>query len=144
MEFPANFKEHHPEIFGYAVKESAETLALLEKELVVVLPTPVRLFWLTCGSGLSNAAPSARMSIEATGRFRGAVQLPTKYLVLDERGDAGAVLLDTQSAAGEVLWVSTYALEKVGRPELAAAEYDSYASFFQWVSYCVQEARGAL
>ena len=144
MERLRAMKEAEPEIFAAAIKELPETLVSLEARLGVSLPEPVRWFWLECGSGLSSAAPSAAMSIEATERFRRAAGLPAQFLVLDERGDAGAVLLDTASEAGAVRWVDTHAAHRLATGELARHEYDQYSAFSDWVAYCVGEARDAL
>ncbi|MFC5435986.1 hypothetical protein ACFPME_05415 [Rhodanobacter umsongensis] len=70
--------------------------------------------------------------------------LPHTLVVLEDGSDAGAVLLDTASAVGSVLWVDSHALEKVGREELGRSEHDVYLEFSDWVAYCVEEAQDAL
>jgi hypothetical protein len=69
--------------------------------------------------------------------------LPQRFVVLEDRGDAGAVLLDTTSEPGLVLWVDSHAVEKVAQGSLNRWESEYFKEFGDWVEYCVQEARDA-
>jgi hypothetical protein len=127
-------------LFSGAARTDEAVLRQLETSLGVLVQLDVRLFWLSYGSGLSGAAPSARSSITDTLRFRSAAFLPNQYVVLDDRGDAGAVLLDTVTPDGAVLWVDSHAIGKVASGELLPAEHDYFPTFAAWVSFCIEQA----
>jgi hypothetical protein len=135
--------EASPSLFYSAVCENEGTLRQLEETLGVSLPPDVRWFWSFCGSGVSGAAPSAKSSIADTMRFRSAVDLPSKYVVLDDRNDAGAVLLDTASPNGSVIWVDSHAVNKVALGGLSPTEHDHFPTFAAWVGFCIEQASDA-
>jgi hypothetical protein len=127
-------------LFAGAVRESEQTIRSLEQQLGVVLPPDVIWFWQSCGSGLTGAAPSARVAVADTLRYRNAVSLPPQYVVLDDRNDAGTVLLDTSTNTGAVIWVDTHAIASISQGRLQPKEHDCFPSFESWVRYCVTEA----
>jgi len=135
--------EAKPSLFSGAVRTDETVLRQLETSLGVLLPSDVRWFWLSCGSGLSGAAPSASSSIADTLRFRSAAFLPGQYVVLDDRNDAGAVLLDTGTPGGAVLWVDSHAIGNVASGEVSPAEWDYFPTFAAWVSFCIEQASDA-
>lgn len=143
MERLRELRDAHPELFGSAVRELPAAVDALEQVAGIRLPASVRWFWLECGSGLSGAAPSVAMAAEATQRYRTAVALPETFVVLDDRGDAGTVFLNTASPSGSVLWVDSHAVAKVAEATLSANEFDQFEEFSDWVAYCVEEARDA-
>ena len=130
-----------PEFFSGDLKESDESLRDVEGVLEVKLPNDLKWLMKTCGYGDCCPIPNIQECIPNTKRFREAVSLPRQYVVLDDRNDAGAVLLDTESRAGTVLWVDTHALYKLngGHPE--PSEINEYTDFVSWVSYCLEEAK---
>lgn len=128
----------HPDIFREAARESEETLENLEASLGVRLPDDVRWFWRHCGSGLSGAAPSAETSISDTARYREAVGLPGKYIVLEDRNDAGSVFLDT--ASGAVAWVDPHAISAFADGTARTSEYDTFPTFAPWVEDCIEQS----
>ncbi|MBS1162048.1 MAG: cell-wall [Proteobacteria bacterium] len=117
--------------------ETEATLQSVESRLRVTLPRDVKWFLQSCGYGPANAIPNIVSSVSTTERFRCAVGLPEQYVVLDDRNDAGAVLLDTASPNGSVLWVDTHALPKVGKSPFSPSEADQFGSFASWVAYCI-------
>ena len=135
--------ENSPSRFADSVRESEGTLLELEAALNVSLPLDVRWFWQFCGSGDTDAAPNARCSISDTIRFRSAVSLPSNYVVLDDRNDGGTVFLDTDSAAGEVIWVDYHAVEKIGLGKMLPTEHDLFPTFADWVGFCIEQASDA-
>ena len=135
--------EESSPLFSGSVREDEATLLQLEGELGVALPSDVRWFWLSCGSGFTDAAPSARASISDTLRYRLAVNLPLNYVVLDDRHDAGTVLLDTHSPNGAVIWVDSHAVEKIGLGSLLPTEHDLYPTFTDWVGFCIEQVGDA-
>ncbi len=131
------FEKHRSLLQGTRVETEAN-LQSVESRLRITFPGEVRWFLLSCGYGPANAVPNIASSVSATERFRSAVGLPEQFVVLDDRNDAGAVLLDTTSPNGAVLWVDTHALPKVGKSPLSPSEADQFASFASWVAYCVE------
>jgi hypothetical protein len=134
----AELLENHRSLLQGTRVETEASLRSVESRLRITLPSDVRWFLLSCGYGPANAVPNIVSSVSATERFRSAVGLPEQYVVLDDRNDAGAVLLDTTSPNGPVLWVDTYALSKVGKSSLSPSEADQFGSFASWVGYCVE------
>lgn len=134
----AELLEKHRSLLQGTRMETEASLRSVESRLRIKLPGDVRWFLLSCGYGPANAVPNIVSSVCATERFRSAVGLPEQYVVLDDRNDAGAVLLDTTSPNGSVLWVDTHALSKVGKSALSPSEADKFASFVSWVEYCVE------
>ena len=132
--------EKHSSLLQGTRVETEASLRGVESRLRITLPSDVRWFLLSCGYGPANAVPNIVSSVSATERFRSAVGLPEQFVVLDDRNDAGAVLLDTKSPSGSVLWVDTHALPKVGRSALSPNEADQFASFAIWVGFCVESA----
>lgn len=135
--------EKSPSLFSGAVREDEATLLKLESSLGVSLPPDIRWFWLSCGSGSTDAAPNARSSISDTLRYRSAVALPPNYVVLDDRNDAGTVLLDTLSPNGAVIWGDSHAVEKVGLGSLQPTERYLFPTFANWVGFCIEQADNA-
>jgi hypothetical protein len=134
----AELLEMHRSLLQGTRMETEASLRSVESRLRITLPGDVRWFLLSCGYGPANAVPNIVSSVSATERFRSAVSLPEQFVVLDDRNDAGAVLLDTTSPDGEVLWVDTHALPKVGKSTLSPSEADKFASFASWVGHCVE------
>ena len=134
----AELLEKHRSFLQGVRMETEAGLRSVESRLRIKLPSDVRWYLLSCGYGPANAIPNIVSSVSATERFRSAVGLPEQYVVLDDRNDAGAVLLDTTSPKGSVLWVDTHALPKVGKSALSPSEADQFASFASWVGYCVE------
>ena len=130
----------HASLLYGAKRESEESLEKVEAELGVLLPPEVRWLLLECGYGPVHAVSNIRQSVGETHRFRNAVALPHQYVVLEDRDDAGAVLLDTNSSQGRVLWIDTHALHRVKTGKLTAGEADEFNTFSEWVQYCITEA----
>ena len=131
--------EAHAHLFEGVVRESEVTLDHLERELGVTLPEIVRTFWLEHGSGDLGAAPNAATSISDTLRYRKAAALPRHFVVLEDRGDAGSVFLDTSSSEAPVLWIDGHAAEKVSSGTLQSSEHDHFPTFVAWVEFCIDE-----
>lgn len=125
--------------FGHR-KESEESLAWVEAELQVSLPEEFKWFLQVCGYGECQAVSNLAASVPDTKRFREAVGMPKRYVVLDDRNDSGAVLLDAESQAGAVVWVDAHALPKIEKGALAVAEHDYFPDFASWVKFCVEDA----
>ncbi|HQS75566.1 MAG TPA: SMI1/KNR4 family protein [Gallionellaceae bacterium] len=132
------FEIFKPVLLG-TKQESDTSLQRVESSLDVTLPQDVKWFLTICGYGPTNAIPNINMSVPYTERFRSAVNLPHNYIVIDDRNDGGAVILDTNSHFGAVLWVDTHVLHKLGNEPLSATEADVFPSFVSWVMYCIED-----
>jgi hypothetical protein len=130
-------------LFSDAAREDETILRQLEESLSVPLPEDIRWFWLSCGSGDSAAAPSALSCITDTLRYRAAVSLPSRFVVLDDRNDAGTVLLDTSSLEGAVMWVDSHAIDKIALGTLSRGEHDFFPRFSDWVAFCIEQVADA-
>jgi hypothetical protein len=130
-----------PELFAGAVREEVALLRKVEADLAIILPEDAHWFLTSCGSGRSNAVPSIEDAARDTLRFRTAVGLPRRYVVLDDRGDAGVVILDTGSSAGPVFWVGTHLTENFPASLSEQADYDVFESFAAWAEFCIADAQ---
>jgi hypothetical protein len=137
----AELVSENSEIFFGAVCESIEALHELESTLAVTLPQDVCWFLVNCGSGDSGAVPNIKTSISDTLRYRAAANLPNEYLVLDERNDGGTVFLNTKSQGGAVAWVDAHAISAFSQGTIMASEMDNFASFAEWVAYCIDQVK---
>lgn len=128
----------HP-LFVNAVQEPSAAVERLKSTLGVTLPADFEWFVVSLGSGATAAFAGTRRAIEDTLRFRAAVSLPQQYVVLDDRNDAGVVLLDTRSMDGAVLWVDMHSACKLAQGPLPASEHDVYPTFEAWLRWCIEE-----
>jgi hypothetical protein len=116
--------------------ESAESIATAELRLGVSLPQTLK--WLLCEHGYSTPCGVASLidSIDTTSRYRDALGFPKRYVILDDRGDAGVVLLDE----GKVLWVGAHEIARLERAE-PVEDIDEFADYATWVVRCLEDAR---
>jgi len=121
---------------GSVPRETTARLDNVEKELSVILPVDLKDLLLRYGYG-STAVPNISTAVKDTRRFRSAVDLPDRYVVLDDMNDGGVVLLDTQSADGPVLWVDSHAVGKLRSNNLSQSEHDLFPSFVSWLERCL-------
>jgi hypothetical protein len=80
-------------------------------------------------------------SIETTIRCRRSFALPSPYVVLDDRGDAGVVVLDTGSPTGRVIWLGAHEVPKLATDASSVEDYDEFTDFPAWVSRCLRDAQ---
>lgn len=120
--------------------ETAESLAAAETALGVQLPPTLK--WLLSERGYSASCGigSIRESIKDTIRCRNAIGLPHRYVILDDLGDAGVVLLDTSSPDGRVIWVGEHTVYGLKASE-PASDIDVYPDYPSWVMDCLQIAK---
>ena len=138
MDTVVELAQKHKSLLLGVKRETEASLQQIEHSLGVTLPEDVRWFLISCGYGPANAIPNIARSVSDTERFRRAVGIPKEYVVLEDRNDSGAVLLDTNSPLGAVLWVDTHALVKVGRQALAPNECEHFPNFASWVACCIE------
>lgn len=122
--------EKYPELLRGERKESEDGLNFVERALDVRLPTDVRWLLLECGYGGVGAVANIQESIADTLRFRAAVDLNSKYVVLEDKGDAGVILLDTSTDSGSVVWTDSHS---VGLLHAGTGDWERFDSFSAWV-----------
>jgi hypothetical protein len=132
----------YPRTFAGAITETPEALERLKERLGVQLPADFVWFVTALGSGSSGAFSGISMAEESTLRFRRAIALPSQYIVLDDRNDAGAILLYTDG--GSVLWVDAHALVKIGSNTMSTSEYESFPNLESWIVDCAEEIENEL
>ena len=130
----------NPNWFDGVHPETPDSLAEAERHLGISLPPSLK--WLLSEHGYSAACgvPNLAESVDVTARCRLSVGLPGRFVVLDDRGDAGVVLLDASSPAGRVIWVGTHDLVKLAAGE-AIVDIDEFDSYADWVAWCLADAR---
>ena len=120
--------------------ESADSLDEAERLLGVPLPTSLR--WLLLEHGYSSACgvASLAMAVQETLRCRKAIGLPSQYVLLEDRGDSGVVLLDAASVSGRVVWVGAHEVRGLIAGE-AIEDADEFPDFESWVRQCLEDAK---
>jgi hypothetical protein len=120
--------------------ETERSLADAERSLGVVLPETLK--WLLSEHGYSSACgvPNLGESIELTLRCRRSIDLPACYVILEDKGDAGVVLLDTASSEGRVLWMDSAEVSGLGSGKMPE-NCDRFADFTAWVSRSLEDAK---
>jgi hypothetical protein len=118
--------------------ESAASLDMAERALGVNLPSS--LHWLLKSWGYSAACgvDSLDEAVTATLRCRSAFGLPARYVVLNDWGDAGVVVLeglpDIDPENWPVYWMGGHNLHRLAAGEPADDDYDRYDGFGSWVT----------
>lgn len=91
--------------------------------------------WLLGSHGYSDGCGVANLdeAVAQTLACRRVMSLPAHWLILNDRGDAGAVLLDM--ASGSVCWYDEHDIQTVvaGEPVPAADWFNGYA---EWAVHC--------
>lgn len=126
--------------FRGVAPETAETIAGAEQQLGVRLPPPLK--WLLTEYGYSTACGVANLSetIKTTLACRRSIGLPLRYAVLEDKGDAGIVLLDAEPEAGRVLWIGSHEIRRLAAGE-KIYDVEEYPEFTQWVVRCLEVAK---
>jgi hypothetical protein len=126
--------EKYPALLLGAVSETELTLRAVEEALSIRLPEDVRWFLVTCGYGAVNAIPNIRNALADTLRFRTALGLDLRYVVLNDMNDAGVVLLDTSCAAGPVIWMDAHLAGLLPNGKLPPESFERFEGFSDWVT----------
>jgi hypothetical protein len=115
-----------------------ESPASLERaELQLGFPLPNSMKWLLTEWGYSGPCgiPSLVDAVNNTLRCRAAIQLPRHQMILDDRGDAGVVCLDSRN--GVVVWMGAHEIERF-MAGLALSDADTFEDFSAWVISCLE------
>ena len=117
--------------------EPASALNSAERALEIRLPSSLR--WLLGSSGYSAVCgiDSLDEMVAATLRCRSALGLPGRYVILNDWGDAGVVVLDAVHGADPdgwpVYWVGAHNLHRLANDEPLDRDCDRYDGFGKWV-----------
>ncbi|MGO4154621.1 SMI1/KNR4 family protein [Cupriavidus sp. YAF13] len=131
--------EQHPDLLMGQKKETEAELRAVETALGVRLPEDVRWLLLACGYGPVLAISNIRESTTDTLRFRAAVGIDPRYVVLNDMGDAGVVLLDTSSESSPVIWADWRVAGCLQSVEARPGDAELFESFAAWVQDRVLE-----
>jgi hypothetical protein len=139
MDLPTLVSENTAWFRGVAA-ETAETIAEAERRLGVPLPPSLK--WLLTEHGYSSACgvPNLGEAVEMTLACRRSIGLPPRYVVLEDKGDAGVVLLDAGSEGGRVLWIGAHGVRRLAAGE-KVDDLDEYPEFTAWVLRCLEDAK---
>lgn len=127
--------------------ETSESLAAAEQQLGVALPAS--LMWLLSEWGYSAACGIASLgeAIATTLRCRQTLALPTHYIVLNDWGDAGVVLLDVaspeQSHEGQVIWTATHNVDRLAEAREMDRDVTIYPGYAEWTLSRLEAAQEA-
>ncbi|HKY22534.1 MAG TPA: SMI1/KNR4 family protein [Vicinamibacterales bacterium] len=133
-EFKA-FVGRHAHLFGGAPREVEGSIEQAEARLGFRLPETLR--WLLREHGYAEAAgvDSLAMSVEATLRCRRALSLPNKYIVLNDWGDVGVVVMDASGDDPEswpVYWSGSHNVNRLAEGEPLDNDCDAYPGYVAW------------
>ena len=136
MTFPQfqDFVTANIDWFRGRLPETDASLQETEVRLSIELPRSIKWLLKEYGYWHGTAVPSLRDAVETTLRWRTLGLLPTRFVVLDDLQDAGAILLDAgeQTLSGEspLYWVG---MEDIGNPPRLDSDgnkrYDSFGDY---------------
>ena len=146
--------QQNAEWFQGVHPETDVTIAQAEQRIGHLLPSS--LTWLLINWGYSTACgvDSLAYSVATTLRLRRSLNLPERYIVLNDWQDVGIVFLDVdmprkgkaqqEVSAHEycVYWAATHNLERLARHEAMNNDVDTYANFPEWVAARLEFAKG--
>lgn len=120
------FRGRHP--------ETPESIAQYEAKLGRSFPRSIKWLLTTHGYWHATGIPGLEGSVELTLKCRESIALPDRYIILDDRGDAGVVVLDTAitDSHGEmhIHYVDIWALYNLDGGELRPdIVYESYGDY---------------
>ena len=121
--------------------ESETELAAMEAKLGFAFPDSLRWLVSTYGYARATGVDSLIGSVETTLRCREVIKLPHHWLILNEWGDAGVVMLNTVSK--RCCWCGGYDIERVVAGEEPEGEVDWFENFTEWskdrLDYAIEE-----
>ena len=94
-----------------------------------------------CGYCDVAAIPSLQQTVKATLSLRTKGLLPDSAVLLDDRGDAGFVVMDLSSNDGAVYWAEAHDIDLVAQGDFQNIAGDSYSSFAAWVADCIEQEK---
>jgi hypothetical protein len=132
------FVAEHAQWFRGVVRETPASLADAEKRMAVDLPDSLKWLLSTWGYSESCGLPSLEDAVEATLRCRAKIGLPNRYVILEDRNDAGVVFLDVGASSDReacpIHWVGSHNFPRLAENTPMDADCDSFAGFTEWVA----------
>jgi len=128
----------HPDAYAGVAPETDATIGDAEAQLGCRLPAPM--IWLLCHHGYSEACgvSSLQDCVADTLRCRNSISLPNGFIILNDLGDAGVVLMDVAklNVDGDCPVIWTYAgavhvLSETGRIPDDASRFEGFAEWSQ-------------
>ena len=133
------------EWFNSNHRETASSLAEGEASLGVELPVSLKWLLETWGYSEPCGVSSLAEVVEATLRCRQTMSLPLNFVVLDDRQDAGVVLLDIRSddrrEEWPVYWVGTHNVYRLSECQPMDSDCDTFEGYGQWVAHELEHAK---
>ncbi len=134
MDLPSfqSFVEEHAELFDGVHPESASSLDAAESRLGFRLPSSLR--WLLQEWGYSDCCGIDTLdgAVAVTLTCREHFGLPSRYFVVNDWGDGGAVYLDTET--GRVRWADGCELHDLAAGRIPTDTVDTFDDFPAWVT----------
>jgi len=133
-----DFVAQHSAWFRGSQRETPASLADAEKTMAVELPDSLK--WLLSTWGYSEACglPSLADTVSATLRCRAKLGLPSRYVILEDRNDAGVVFLDLGASQDRetcpVYWVGTHNFQRLAENTPMDSDCDTFEGFSNWVA----------
>lgn len=130
--------------FQGANPETPKTLLAAERAIGAALPPSLK--WLLSQWGYSSACGvgSLDAAVETTLRCRRSLQLPERYILLNDWGDAGVVFFDTArvSEDGEYIlyWAGAHDIAPLASLEAVGGDADVFEDFPAWVLSRLEDA----
>ena len=137
--------QRNAEWFRSSHRETAPSLSKAEVSLGVDLPASLK--WLLENWGYSESCGISSLTeiVEATLRCRQSIKLPMNLVVLDDRQDAGVVLLEIGSAAlreeWPIYWVGTHNVYRLAEAQAMDSDCDRFEGYGQWVEHELEHAK---
>lgn len=121
-EHPGQYEGVHP--------HSESELVAMEAKLGFAFPDSLRWLLTTHGYARATGVDSLNDSVDTTLRCREAIGLPNHWLILNEWGDAGVVMLD--SVSNHCCWCGSYDIVRVARSEDPEGKVSWFENFAEW------------
>jgi hypothetical protein len=139
------FITEHAQWFRGGPRETPASLADAEARMAVELPESLKWLLSTWGYSESCGLPSLDGAVEATLRCRAKIGLPNRYVILDDRNDAGVVFLDVGASSDReacpIYWVGSHNFGRLADNTPMDSDCDSFAGFSEWVASELRRVR---
>lgn len=136
-EFKQLVADHQPQYLGVRPHSESE-LTKMEGKLGFAFPESVRWLLKSHGYGEATGIGSLDESVQTTLACRNTIGLPQRWLILNDWGDAGVVMLD--SATSRVCWCASHDVERIAHDGVPLTTADWYESFGDWSKSRLEEA----
>ena len=129
--------EENRQWFAGVHPEPVETLDAAEQALRCELPQSLRWMLGTLGYSAACGIDSLDEVVAATLRCRAAFGMPYRYVVLNDWGDAGVVVMEVARGLDPerwpIFWMAVHNLYRVAGGQLIDTDCDRFDGFVEWV-----------